>query len=73
MNARIEKRDGGSRLRRTMGKLDIRTGEHHCFHEYVGIYKREHPGKEIRDQFPAFLDRGLKENPMKCGISCRQL
>ena len=22
--------------------------------------------KEIRDGFPAFLDQGLKENPMKC-------
>ena len=35
-----------------------------CFYEYVGIYKSILD--EIKAGFPAFLEKGLKENPMKC-------
>ena len=61
----IEKRDGGIAFTEDGGETWTNVSEKAVVSMNMWGFTKSIL-TEIRDGFPAFLDKGLKENPMKC-------
>ena len=62
---KIEKRDGGIAYTEDDGETWVPLGEDTTVSMNMWGFTNSIL-REIRDRFPAFLDKGLEENPMKC-------